>query len=1054
MKISHFFIDRPIVAAVLSLLILIAGGLSLLKLPLSEYPAVTPPTVVVRAAYPGASPKVIAETVAAPIEQEVNGTDGMLYMSSQATTDGRLALTLTFEQGVDPDIAQVQVQNRVSRAVPRLPEIVQRLGVVTETTSPDILMVVHLLSPEGRYDPLFISNFAHLQVRDELRRLAGVGDALVWGAGEYSMRVWLDPTKVAARGLTPSDVVAAIREQNVEVAGGSLGQAPDSSSPLQVTVSAAGRLADEEAFRNIIVRTGAEGQVTRLGSIARVELGADAYALRSLLDGKPAVAIQIVQNPGGNALETASAVRTKMATLQEMFPAGLEYRIAYDPSQFVSASIENVVATLLEATLLVVLVVVLFLQTWRASVIPLVAVPVSLIGTLAVMHLLGFSLNTLSLFGLVLSIGIVVDDAIVVVENVERHLSLGSTPKEAARKAMSEVTGPIIAITSVLTAVFVPTAFLSGLTGQFYSQFALTIAISTILSAVNSLTLSPALAAILLRPHGARRDLLTRIIDRLFGWFFQIFNQGFEAASNGYVGVTRRAIRASALVLIVYGGLVGLAYVGFTSVPTGFVPIQDKYFLVGIAQLPPGASLDRTEDVARRVSEIALSEPGVESVVAFPGLSINGFVNMPNAAVLFAMLDPFEERTEPEMAAGAIAGRLQGKLGAVRDGFVGFFPPPPVPGIGAVGGFKMLVEDRAGLGYEALYTATQELMAKAGQTPGITGLMTSFEINAPEIDVHVDREKAKAQGVSVASVYESLQVYLGSFYVNDFNKFGRTYRVNIQADAEHRMDPGALARIHVRNERGGMVPLSSLVTAGAGSGPDRVIRYNGYPSADVSGGPAPGFSSGEAVAAMERLAAETLPEGMGFEWTDLALQEKLAGHAGLWVFPLAVLLAYLILAAQYGSWSLPLAVLLIAPMALLSAVTGVWWTGGDNNVFTQIGFIVLVGLAAKNAILIVEFAQSREDEGLDPIAAALEAAKLRLRPILMTSIAFVVGVVPLALATGAGAEMRQAMGVAVLFGMLGVTLFGLVLTPVLYVLVRLRKERAVHDRMHPMDVAK
>ena len=1038
MNIPRFFVDRPIFAVVLSVLMLIGGGLTLLKLPLSEYPQVTPPTVQVTASYPGASPEVIAETVAAPLEQVINGVENMLYMSSQAATDGRMTLTVTFQQGTDPDMAQIQVQNRVSRALPRLPQEVQRIGVVTQKTSPDILMVVHLVSPDDRYDPLYLANFATLQVRDQLARVPGVGDVLVWGAGEYSMRVWLDPAKVAARGLTASDVVAAIQEQNAQVAAGSVGQQPDASAALQVTVNTLGRLSNEEQFGDIVVKTGADGQVTRLRDIARIELGADSYALRSLLDGKPALAMQIIQSPGANALDVASAIRGAMEELQKGFPEGIEYRIAYDPTVFVKASLEAVVVTLLEAIVLVVIVVVLFLQTWRASIIPLVAVPVSLVGTFALMYMFGFSLNTLSLFGLVLSIGIVVDDAIVVVENVERHIALGETPKEAARKAMDEVTGPIIAITSVLSAVFIPSAFLSGLQGEFYRQFALTIAISTILSAVNSLTLSPALAAVLLKPHHgeAKRDLLTRAIDGLFGWFFRLFNRFFDSASNAYVWSVRRALRLSALVLLVYAGLVGMTWMGFQTVPSGFVPAQDKYYLVGIAQLPTGASLDRTEAVVKKMSEIALAEPGVESVVAFPGLSVNGMVNIPNAAVMFTMLKPFDERKDPSLSAFAIADRLMGKFSQIPDGFAGIFPPPPVPGLGTTGGFKIQIEDRAGLGFEALAEAQGAIMGKAMQTPDLAGMLASFQVNAPQVQVDIDRVKAKSQGVPLNTIFETLQVNLGSLYANDFNRFGRTYRVVVQADAPFRMQPEDIGRLKVRNMAGDMIPLSALLTIKHSSGPDRVMHYNSFPSADISGGPAAGYSFGQATAAIERIALETLPPGMTFEWTELAYQEKQAGNTAMYIFPLSVLLAFLILAAQYNSWSLPFAVLLIAPMALLSAIAGVWFTGGDNNIFTQIGFVVLVGLAAKNAILIVEFARAKEDEGIDPVNAVLEAARLRLRPILMTSLAFIAGVVPLVIATGAGAEMRHVMGIAVFAGMLGVTLFGLVLTTIFYVVVR------------------
>lgn len=1036
MNFPRFFIDRPIFAIVLSVLMVIAGIVAFFQLPLSEYPAVTPPTVQVTASYPGANPKVIAETVAAPLEQAITGVEGMMYMSSQSATDGRMILTVTFADGTNPDMAQVQVQNRVSRALPRLPAEVQRQGVVTQKTSPDILMVVHLLSPDKRYDPLYISNYAYLQVRDELSRIPGISDVLVWGAGEYSMRLWLDPSLIAARGLTAGDVIAAVREQNVQVAAGSVGQSPDSTAAFQVTVNTLGRLTDEEQFGDIIIRTGNDGQVTRLRDVARIEMGADAYALRSLLDGEPAVALQIIQSPGANALDVSAAVRETMARLEKNFPEGLSSRIAYDPTVFVRASLESVATTLLEAIILVVIVVVLFLRNWRASLIPLLAVPVSLIGTFAVMHLMGFSLNTLSLFGLVLSIGIVVDDAIVVVENVERHIEDGEEPLEAARRAMREVTGPIIAITSVLAAVFIPTAFLTGLQGEFYRQFALTIAISTILSAVNSLTLSPALAGMLLRPRTIAPPRDPRSLRGRAGRVFERLSRPFERAPDAYGNGVRKLVRVSGVALFVYGGLLALTLFGFKVVPPGFVPMQDKYYLVGIAQLPNSASLDRTDDVVKQMSKLALAEPGVESVVAFPGLSINGFVNVPNAAVMFVMLDPFKDRTSPDLAATAIAGRLQAKFAGIQDGFLGVFPPPPVPGLGATGGFKMQIEDRGGVGLDALVQQTQILMMKATESGQVAGLMTSLDVNAPQLDVVIDRTKAKSQGVPLADVFESLQVYLGSLYINDFNRFGRTYKVTAQGDAEHRMQAEAIGQLQVRNAAGQMLPLSSFVTVTPSSGPDRVIHYNGYPSADISGGAPPGVSSGQVVAVMERLAKDVLPEGVSFEWTELTYQQKLAGDAALYIFPLCVLLAYLILAAQYNSWLLPLSVLLIVPMCLLSAIGGVWLMGGDNNVFVQIGLIVLVGLAAKNAILIVEFARTLEAERWATVDAVVEACRLRLRPIVMTSLAFIAGVVPLVLATGAGAEMRQAMGVAVFAGMLGVTVFGLFLTPVFYVVIR------------------
>ncbi|MFC0225487.1 efflux RND transporter permease subunit [Serratia aquatilis] len=1036
MTFPRFFIDRPIFAIVLSILMVLAGIVAFFQLPLSEYPAVTPPTVQVTASYTGANPQVIAETVAAPLEQAITGVEGMLYMSSQSVTDGRMILTVTFAQGTNADMAQIQVQNRVSRALPRLPEEVQRQGVVTQKTSPDILMVVHLLSPDQRYDPLYISNYAYLQVRDELSRIPGVSDVLVWGAGEYSMRLWLDPDLIAARGLTAGDVIAAVREQNVQVAAGSVGQMPNSSAAFQVTVNTLGRLTDEEQFGDIIIHTGSNGQIVRLRDVARIEMGADAYALRSLLDGESAVALQIVQSPGANALDVAQQIRATMQRLEGNFPEGLNSRIAYDPTVFVRASLESVATTLLEAIFLVVIVVVLFLRNWRASLIPLMAVPVSLIGTFAIMHLMGFSLNTLSLFGLVLSIGIVVDDAIVVVENVERHIENDEDPPQAARRAMDEVTGPIIAITSVLAAVFIPTAFLSGLQGEFYRQFALTIAISTILSAINSLTLSPALAGLLLRPRKvgvvhnplSLRGRAERVLHKL--------GRPFQRAPEAYGNTVRKVVRVSGIVLLAYGGLLALTFFGFQAVPPGFVPIQDKYYLVGIAQLPNSASLDRTDAVVRQMSKLALAEPGVESIVAFPGLSISGFVNVPNAAVMFIMLDPFKDRATPDLAATAIAGRLQAKFSSIPDGFLGVFPPPPVPGLGATGGFKMQLEDRGGAGLDALAQQTKVLMTKATESGQVAGLLTSFDVNAPQLDIAIDRTQVKSQGVRLADVFESLQVYLGSLYVNDFNRFGRTYKVTAQADAEHRMQAEAIGRLQVRNAAGDMLPLSSFVSVTPGSGPDRVTHYNGYPSADISGGAMDGVSSGQAVALMERLAQEVLPEGMNFEWTDLTYQQKLAGDSALFIFPLCVLLAYLILAAQYNSWLLPLAVLLIVPMCLLSAIIGVWLVGGDNNIFVQIGLIVLVGLAAKNAILIVEFAHNRENAGASTIDAVIEACRLRLRPILMTSLAFIAGVVPLVLASGAGAEMRQAMGIAVFAGMLGVTLFGLFLTPVFYVAMR------------------
>ncbi|AZF16067.1 MULTISPECIES: efflux RND transporter permease subunit [unclassified Pseudomonas] len=1044
MNFSKFFISRPIFAAVLSLLILIAGAISLFQLPISEYPEVVPPTVVVRANFPGANPKVIGETVAAPLEQAITGVENMLYMSSQSTADGKLTLTITFALGTDLDNAQVQVQNRVTRTQPKLPEEVTRIGITVDKASPDLTMVVHLTSPDQRYDMLYLSNYAILNIKDELARLGGVGDVQLFGMGDYSLRVWLDPNKTASRNLTATDVVNAIREQNRQVAAGALGAQPaPSDTSFQLSVNTQGRLVTEEEFENIVIRAGANGEITRLKDIARVELGSSQYALRSLIDNQPAVAIPIFQRPGSNAIDISNDVRAKMAELKKGFPAGMDYRIAYDPTIFVRGSIEAVVHTLFEALILVVLVVILFLQTWRASIIPLVAVPVSLIGTFAVMHLFGFSLNALSLFGLVLAIGIVVDDAIVVVENVERNIELGLEPFPATEKAMREVTGPIVATALVLCAVFIPAAFISGLTGQFYKQFALTIAISTVISAFNSLTLSPALAAVLLRAHDAPKDRFSRFLDKLFGgWLFRPFNRFFEKASHGYVGTVRRVIRGTGIALFVYAGLMVLTFFGFAHTPTGFVPAQDKQYLVAFAQLPDAASLDRTESVMKRMSDIALKQPGVESAIAFPGLSINGFTNSPNSGIVFVTLKPFDERKDASMSAGAIAGALNGQYASIEEAYMAIFPPPPVQGLGTIGGFRLQIEDRGNLGYDELYKEVQNVITKSHGVPELFGLFTSYTVNVPQVDAAIDREKAKTHGVAISDIFDTLQVYLGSLYANDFNRFGRTYQVNVQAEQQFRQDSDQIGQLKVRNNKGEMIPLATFIKVSDTSGPDRVMHYNGFITAEINGNAAPGYSSGQAQAAIEKLLKDELPNGMTYEWTDLTYQQILSGNTALFVFPLCVLLAFLVLAAQYESWSLPLAVILIVPMTLLSAITGVIISGGDNNIFTQIGLIVLVGLACKNAILIVEFAKDKQQEGLDPLAAVLEACRLRLRPILMTSFAFIMGVVPLVLSSGAGAEMRHAMGVAVFSGMIGVTFFGLLLTPVFYVLIRRYVERS------------
>ncbi|MGI2104362.1 efflux RND transporter permease subunit [Shewanella frigidimarina] len=1033
MMLSQFFIKRPIFAAVLSLLFFISGAIAVWQLPITEYPEVVPPTVVVTANYPGANPKIIAETVASPLEQEINGVENMLYMSSQATSDGRMTLTITFAIGTDVDLAQTQVQSRVERAKPRLPEEVQRLGIVTEKSSPSLTMVVHLTSPDDRYDMLYLSNYAVLKVKDELARITGVGAVRVFGAGDYSMRVWLDPNKVAAIGLSPSNIVAAIREQNQQAAAGSLGAQPSGDSDFQLLINVKGRLSNVEEFEDIIVKVGDQGQITRLKDVARVELGASTYALRSMLDNKDAAALPVFQASGSNAIQISDDVRSKMAELSKSFPEGLTYDIVYDPTVFVRGSIKAVVQTLIEALLLVVLVVVLFLQTWRASIIPLVAVPVSLVGTFAFMHLMGFSLNALSLFGLVLAIGIVVDDAIVVVENVERNISDGLSPVAATQKAMKEVTGPIIATTLVLAAVFIPTAFMSGLTGQFYKQFALTITISTFISAINSLTLSPALSALLLKGHHEKKDMLTRGMDKLLGgWLFNPFNRMFARMSNGYGWLVKKIIRFGAVIGILYIGLVGLTGLQFANTPTGYVPGQDKQYLIAFAQLPDAASLDRTEAIVKEMSRIALDQPGVAHAVAFPGLSINGFTNSTNSAILFTPLDDFADRKDPSLSAGAIAAALNQKFASINGAFIAIFPPPPVQGLGTIGGFRLQIQDRANYGYEELYKVTMQVMQKAWATPELAGVFSSYQVNVPQLEVNIDRTKAKQQSVSLDELFSTLQGYMGSVYANDFNQFGRTYQVNVQADEQFRQTPEQIAQLKVRNNQGEMVPIGSFINVTNSSGPDRVMHYNGFTTAELNGGAAPGFSSGEAQAAIEKILAETLPNGMTYEWTEITYQQILAGNAGAYIYPLIILLVFMVLAAQYESLSLPIAIILIIPMTLLSALTGVLIYGGDNNIFTQIGLIVLVGLATKNAILIVEFAKELQDDGMEPLEAILEAGRLRLRPILMTSIAFIMGVVPMVFSSGPGSEMRQAMGVAVFSGMIGVTIFGLILTPLFY----------------------
>ncbi len=1042
MKFSHFFIDRPIFASVLSIVIVLIGGLAIFRLPVAQYPDVVPPTVVVTATYPGANPGVIADTVATPIEQEVNGVENMLYMSAQCTSDGRMSLTVTFKLGTDLDKAQVLVQNRVAVAEPRLPEEVRRLGVTTAKQSPDITLVVNLFSPDQRYDQVYVSNYAFLQVKDVLARLPGVGSIIIFGARDYSMRIWLDPEKVAARNLTADDVVNAIREQNVQVAAGAVGQPPiNKGLSFQYIINAQGRLTDEKQFGDIVIKTGADGQTTRVRDVARVELAALDYSMNSELDGRPTASVAIFQLPGSNSIETSRAVHEAMDKLKAKFPPGLEYRIVFDTTGFTRESIRAVLHTLLEAMVLVVLVVIVFLQTWRASIIPLLAVPVSLIGTFAAMAVMGFSLNNLSLFGLVLAIGIVVDDAIVVVENVERNIALGLGPREATRKAMDEVSSAVVAVALVLGAVFIPTAFIGGISGQFYRQFALTIAFSTLISAFNSLTLSPALCAILLQPHHGRQDRFTRMLEGTFGWFFRGFNRIFGRGTEAYGRTVGRLIRVSAAVLVVYLGLIGLTYYGFKTVPTGFIPQQDKGYLAIAIQLPDSSSLERTEAVVNHISQIARATPGVKASIDLAGLSPISLTSSPNAGTIFVILDEFAKRTPQGLTDQAITAELRKRLAGIQEGFVGVFAPPPVDGMGVVGGFKMEVQDRGGAGLEALQAAAFNLMSAANKQPGLQGVFSTFRASTPQLYLDVDRLKAKSMGVALSDIFDTLQIYLGSLYVNDFNLFGRIYHVTAQADGPFRREPSDILQLKTRNASGQMVPLGTLVKVKPTTGADRVVSYDMYPAAEMTGSPAAGVSSGQAVAMMEKLANDTLPSNMGFEWTELTLQEILEGNTAIYVFPLCVLFVFLTLAAQYESWSLPLTIILIVPMCLLCAIGGVWLRGMDNNIFTQIGFVVLVGLACKNAILIVEFAKQRQDAGLSRVDAAVEASRLRLRPILMTSFAFIFGVVPLVLAKGAGAEMRRALGTAVFSGMLGVTFFGIFLTPVFYTVVRRFTER-------------
>jgi HAE1 family hydrophobic/amphiphilic exporter-1 len=1041
MKFAHFFVDRPIFAAVLSIVIVIVGVIAFRALPVAEYPDIAPPTITVTASYPGADAQTVAATVATPLEQEINGVENMLYMSSYATNDGSMALTVTFELGTDLDIAQVLVQNRVAIATPRLPEEVRRLGVTTRKSSPDLMMVVHMLSPNESYDQLYISNYAQLRVRDQLLRLDGVGDIRLFGSREYALRVWLDPEKLSAYGLTGGDVVRALQEQNVQVSGGSLGQEPvPKDNAFQLVVTTQGRFEDLRQFRNVIVRAGEDGRLIRVQDVARVEMGAREYVTNSYLNGKPAVALAIFQRPGTNALATADQIITKMNELKRDFPAGLDYQIVYNPTEFIAESVNAVYHTLFEAVLLVALVVIIFLQTWRASLIPILAIPVSLIGTFAVLATFGFSLNVLTLFGLVLAIGIVVDDAIVVVENIERNIAEGMSPRDAAHETMDEVGTAVIAIAIVLSAVFIPTAFIPGISGQFYKQFALTIAVATIISAFNSLTLSPALGALLLKPHGAHRRPRF-FVTRGLRWLADRFNGGFERASHGYSRSVGFVVRRKTAMLLVYAGLAGLTVYMTQHVPAGFIPQLDRGYAITVIQLPDGASLSRTDQVVQRASEIIQSTPGVRNAVAFVGLNGATFTNATNAAVIFSAFKPFEERVRDGLSAGKIIGELYARLQPIQEAFIISIPPPSVRGIGNNGGFKMQLQNRTGDEVGPVLALAYEMMGKARENPQIAGVFTTFTASSPQIFLEIDRTKAQMLNVPIGNIFEALQVNLGSAYVNDFNAFGRVFQVRAQADQNFRLEPQDIARLKVRSATGSLVPLGTVVNIVDRAGPDLIQRYNMYVSVPLQGTAGPGISAGQSLAAMEKLAGETLPPGVSFEWTELALQQQLAGNTAIFIFILSVVFVFLALAAQYESWSLPLAIILIVPMSVLSALLGVSFRAGDNNILVQIGLVVLVGLAAKNAILIVEFARQQEADGKDAVSAVIEACRLRLRPILMTAFAFILGVLPLTIATGPGAEMRQALGTAVFAGMLGVTFFGLFLTPVFYVALRALTQR-------------
>lgn len=1038
-QIPRFFIDRPIFAGVVAILTVFVGLIAMTVLPIAQYPNITPPTVAVTASYPGANAETIASTVAAPLEQQINGVDNMLYISSTSTSDGQLTITVTFKPGTDPDTAQMLVQNRVQAALPKLPETVRENGVVVRKRSPDFTMAVSIVSPDDSRDDLYLSNFAYLQISDYLARLPGIGDIQFFGAREYAMRIWLNPEKIASLGMTPGDVVTALREQNVQIPAGNVGGQPAPPGlDFQMTVTTQGRLEDVSQFEEIVIKTGANGEVVRVKDVARVELGAKDYTVISRLDGKPAINIGIFQAPGSNALEVSRNVRAEMERLKERFPPGVDYRIIYDTTMFVKEAISSVVHTIFEAFLLVVIVVLIFLQTWRSTLIPILAVPVSLIGTLAILLAFGFSLNLLTLLGLVLAIGIVVDDAIVVVEAVEHHMAEGLERREATIRAMNEVAGPIVAISLVLSAVFIPTAFIPGITGAFYKQFALTIAFSTILSMVNSLTLSPALCAVFLQSPREKKDILGRFLDGTLGWFFRLFNRSFDKTRNGYLAVLRQFVRWKYIALLVYVGLLVLTVFMFRKVPTGFIPETDQGVMFVNVELPEGASIERTTEVMNRVEAILKNTPGIAATINRIGSSSVTQATAPNTGTVICVFDPFEERKDdPAKSLSGILKHVGAEFSKITGARVLAFPAPAVRGLGTTGGVKMMVQDRAGGSPADLEKAIGKVIQAGAEVPDWSRLYSLYRANTPQLYADINRIQAKSKGVDISAISQALQFYLGSIYVNDLTLYGKPFQVTAQADGPFRARAEDILKLRTRNAAGEMVPLAALMDVKEISAPSRVIRYNLFPAADLNANPSPGFSSGEVIEELALLAKENLPSTYGFEWTETALQEITAGNSAVFVFPICVFFVFLVLAALYESWSLPLAIILIVPLCVLSALTGIVLTGGDNNIFTQIGFVVLIGLAAKNSILIVEFAKLIEDrDGKSPLEAAIEASKVRLRPILMTAFAFILGVVPLALATGAGYELRRAMGIAVFAGMLGVTLAGLLLTPVFYVVIR------------------